>query len=92
MVGKQVFLASWLILLSYFINQIFITLNASENQDSINPDLFEGDMILEPGQRLAAEFGLDLDGLNRGSVRNRQWPNGIVPYNIHSSLGNDRST
>ncbi|XP_058971140.2 zinc metalloproteinase nas-15-like [Pocillopora verrucosa] len=57
-----------------------------ENQDSINPDLFEGDMILEPGQRLAAEFGLDLDGLNRGSVRNRQWPNGIVPYNIHSSL------
>ncbi|XP_027056315.1 zinc metalloproteinase nas-15-like [Pocillopora damicornis] len=57
-----------------------------ENRDSFNPDLFEGDMILEPGQRLAAEFGLDLDGLNRGSVRNRQWPNGIVPYNIHSSL------
>lgn len=47
-------------------------------------------MILEPGQRLAAEFGLDLDELSRGSVKNRQWPNGIVPYNIHPSLGNDR--
>ncbi len=44
-------------------------------------------MKLEPGQRLAAEFGLDVDGgMSRGSSKNRHWPNGVVPYTIDSSL------
>lgn len=49
-------------------------------------------MILEPDQRLAAEFGFDVDGSARGSLKNRQWPNGIVYYTIHSSLGKHNFT
>ncbi|KAL9973985.1 hypothetical protein ACROYT_G020512 [Oculina patagonica] len=62
--------------------------NAEENEDVFDPDLFEGDMKLEPGQRLAAEFGLDVDGgMSRGAaIRSRYWPNGVVPYTIDSSL------
>ena len=51
-----------------------------------DPDLFEGDMILEPDQRLAAEFGFDVDGQARGSTKRRHWPNGVVPYTVSSSL------
>ena len=52
-----------------------------------NQDLFEGDMVLEPLQRISAEFGLDIDALEaRGSIRKRYWPNGVVPYTIHDSL------
>lgn len=51
-----------------------------------DPDLFEGDMILEPKQRLAAEFGFDVDGESRGSSTGRHWPIGVVPYTIDASL------
>ncbi|KAJ7393146.1 hypothetical protein OS493_008449 [Desmophyllum pertusum] len=60
--------------------------NADENEDVYNPDLFEGDMILEPDQRMAAEFGFDVDGEARGSSVSRHWPNAVVPYTIDSSL------
>ena len=44
-------------------------------------------MILDPDQRLAAEFGFDVDGgATRGSIRKRHWPKGVVPYTIHTSL------
>ncbi|KAJ7393145.1 hypothetical protein OS493_008448 [Desmophyllum pertusum] len=43
-------------------------------------------MILEPDQRLAAEFGFDVDGQARGSTKRRHWPNGVVPYTVNSSL------
>ena len=50
-------------------------------------DLFEGDMVLDPIQRISAEFGLDIDAAGaRGSIKNRLWPNGVVPYTIASSL------
>ena len=47
-------------------------------------DLFEGDMILSPEQRMAAKLGLDVDDPpGRGST-----PGGLVPYVIDSELGN----
>ncbi|XP_078371491.1 zinc metalloproteinase nas-15-like [Oculina patagonica] len=73
--------------LSLFIAPLSIS-NITENEDVFDPDLFEGDMKLEPGQRLAAEFGFDVDGeMSRGAaIRSRYWPNGVVPYTIDSSL------
>ena len=32
-----------------------------ENEGVYDPDLYEGDMILTPDQRMAAELGLDVD-------------------------------
>ena len=44
-------------------------------------------MILTDDQRMAAEMGLDVDDpLGRGSTINRQWPGGVMPYVIDSSL------
>ena len=52
-----------------------------------DPDLFEGDMIFTPDQRMAAELGLDVDNpFGRGSTKGRQWPGGLVPYVIDPSL------
>ncbi|KAL9973977.1 hypothetical protein ACROYT_G020504 [Oculina patagonica] len=64
--------------------------NPDENLGVHDPNLFEGDMILTPEQRLEAEMGLDVDSsLKRGSVRNRLWPDGIVAYEIQSDLASD---
>ena len=48
----------------------------------MDADLFEGDIVLEPVQRLAVDLGIEI----RGSMGNRLWPNGIVPYTIAPSL------
>ena len=48
----------------------------------MNADLFEGDIVLEPVQRLAVDLGIEI----RGSMGNRLWPNAIVPYTIAPSL------
>ncbi|EDO45685.1 predicted protein, partial [Nematostella vectensis] len=52
------------------------------------PDLFEGDIKLDPAQRWALLDGMGLDetGL-RGSMIGNQWPGGLVPYTIDASLG-----
>ena len=58
-----------------------------ENAGVDDPDLFEGDMILTAEQRMAAEMGLDVDNpLGRGSIKNRQWPGGVIPYEMDASL------
>ena len=50
--------------------------------------MYEGDMILTPEQRMAADLGMDVDNpLGRGSTIGRQWPSGVVPYVIDDSLG-----
>ena len=37
--------------------------------------MYEGDMILTPEQRMAADLGMDVDNLlGRGSTIGRQWP------------------
>lgn len=60
----------------------------AENLGVHDPNLFEGDMILTPEQRLEAEMGLDVDSsLKRGSVSNRLWPDGMVAYEIQPDLG-----
>lgn len=80
--------------------------NPEENVGVLNPNLFEGDMILTTSQRLAIKSGLDLNGvtISRGATANRfsLWSNGIVPYAIDSRLrarptsdvwaGNNQST
>ena len=59
-----------------------------ENEGVYNPDLYEGDMILTPDQRMAAEMGLDVDNpLGRGLSENRKWPDGKLVYSIDPSLG-----
>ena len=58
-----------------------------ENEGLYDPDLYEGDMILRPDQRVAAEMGLDVDNpTGRGSTKGRQWPGGVMAYVIDSSL------
>ena len=59
-----------------------------ENEGVYDPDLYEGDMILTPDQRMAAEMGLDVDNpLGRGLSENRKWPDGKLVYAIDPSLG-----
>lgn len=44
-------------------------------------------MILTPDQMMAAKMGMDIDNpFGRGSTMNRQWPGGVVPYVIDSTL------
>ena len=58
-----------------------------ENKDLYDPDLYEGDMILTPEQRMAAEMGLDVDNpMGKAATKNRQWPGGVMAYVIDSSL------
>ena len=52
-----------------------------------DPDLYEGDMILTPEQRMAAEMGLDVDNpMGKAATKNRHWPGGVMAYVIDSSL------
>ena len=49
--------------------------------------MFEGDMILTPEQRAAAEAGQDVDApASRGSIRRGLWRGGVLVYEISSSL------
>ncbi|XP_032218167.2 zinc metalloproteinase nas-15 isoform X2 [Nematostella vectensis] len=59
--------------------------NPEENEGG--PDLFEGDIKLDPAQRWALLDGMGLGetGL-RGSMIGNQWPGGLVPYTIDASL------
>ena len=62
----------------------------TENIGIKNAKLFEGDMILNTAQRLAAMKGLDVDkarGNARGSVMNMQWPGGVMIYDIDRQIG-----
>jgi len=59
-------------------------------ESSDDPDVFEGDMILTPEQKMAAINGWDVDApLGRGSIKNRQWPGGVFVYQIDGSLARD---
>jgi len=63
--------------------------NPDENRGVHNRNLFEGDMILTPGQRYRAEHGMNPDGddRKRGSINSgRLWPGGVVVYAIQSTL------
>jgi hypothetical protein len=45
-------------------------------------------MMLTAEQRAAAMSGRDIDAsLGRGATKGRQWPGGVVAYQIDSSLG-----
>ena len=58
-----------------------------ENENSQDPKLFEGDMELTAEQRHHAENGEDVDSdRKRGSIRNNLWPNGVLVYQIDSSI------
>ena len=61
----------------------------AENQGINDTNLFEGDIILTPGQKWTAEHELDVDSSRRkrGSSRRRLWPGGIIVYAIQSTLG-----
>lgn len=59
----------------------------TENIGVGNPNLFEGDMILTPQQRAAAEAGQDVDApVSRGSIKRGLWREGVLVYRIDRSL------
>ena len=50
-------------------------------------------MILTPRERYKAEHGMDVDSdRKRGSIKNKLWPGGMVPYEISSGLGKFAAT
>lgn len=58
-----------------------------ENLEDGDPNLFEGDMILTAEQRAAAEAGQDVDApVSRGSIKRGLWREGVLVYEISSSL------
>lgn len=58
-----------------------------ENIGVGDPNLFEGDMILTHEQRVAAEAGQDVDApVSRGSIKRGLWREGVLVYEISSSL------
>ena len=64
----------------------FCFLSTAENVAISDLDVYEGDMILDPGQRMI-ELELDVDNpFGRGSTINRQWPDGVAYYVIDSIL------
>lgn len=65
---------------------------STENLGIKNAKLFEGDMILNSVQRLAAMKGLDVDkatGNTKGSILNKQWPGGVMIYAIDPQIGKE---
>lgn len=61
--------------------------SSTENLGVNNPNLYEGDMLLTPEQRAAAEAGQDVDQLvSRGSARRGRWRDGVFVYSITNSL------
>ena len=53
----------------------------------LDANLFEGDMILTPEQRAAAEAGQDVDApFSRGSINRGLWREGVLVYEISSDL------
>lgn len=59
----------------------------TENIGVGDPDLFEGDMLLTAEQRAAALAGQDVDApMSRGSIRRGLWKEGVLVYEISSSL------
>lgn len=66
---------------------------STENIGIKNAKLFEGDMVLNTVQRLAAMKGLDVDkatGNARGSILNKQWPGGVLIYDVDPQIGKEK--
>jgi len=84
--SKTIKMLSWLSLLSF----VFLS---TENIGIKNAKLFEGDMVLNTVQRLAAMKGLDVDkatGNARGSILNKQWPGGVMIYAVDPQIGKEK--
>ncbi|KAK3713995.1 hypothetical protein QZH41_018773, partial [Actinostola sp. cb2023] len=66
----------------------FSCVNIKESSE--DPNVFEGDMILTPEQRMAAMNGLDVDApMGRGAAIGKQWPSGVLVYEIDNTLARD---
>lgn len=58
------------------------------SEESNDPNVFEGDMILTPEQRAAAMNGGNVDApIGRGSIKNKRWPGGVLVYTVNRDLG-----
>ena len=74
----------------YIVARALIAVFTSK-ENEVDPDVFEGDMILTPEQKMAALNGWDVDDpLGRGSVKNRRWPGGVFVYDIDKNIGKRR--
>ncbi|XP_020615459.1 zinc metalloproteinase nas-15-like [Orbicella faveolata] len=63
------------------INLQFVFLFAENRRLSRQgKELFEGDIVLTPQQKAV------IQGLQKGSITNKRWPNGVIVYEIDSSL------
>ena len=71
---------------------LYSFVSLTENLGIKNVKLFEGDMVLNSIQRLAAMKGLDVDkatGNARGSILNKQWPGGVMIYAVDPQIGKE---
>lgn len=60
---------------------------SQENTGVDNPNLFEGDVILNAEQRMAVEMGLDIDNpFGRGAERGKEWSKGVMIFAVDSAL------
>lgn len=58
-----------------------------ENTGVDNPDLFEGDVILNADQRMAIEMGLNIDNpFGRGAQKGKEWPKGVMIFAVDPAL------
>jgi len=84
-------MATWyaaLLLISVFAVSYAGDSNPEENIGVRDSRLYEGDMILTPEQRAAAEAGdIDKVGGTRGAFLGRKWTNKVFIYSISRSFG-----
>ncbi|KAL9973963.1 hypothetical protein ACROYT_G020490 [Oculina patagonica] len=79
----------WLYLL--VLCGVALAQSPEENVGVNNPNLYEGDIILNAEQRMAVAMGLDIDNpFGRGVRRGRNWPKGVMIYAIHPTLRRNR--
>ncbi|XP_020901633.1 zinc metalloproteinase nas-15 [Exaiptasia diaphana] len=73
----------WILACAFFA--VAFAINPEEAET--DPDVFEGDMILTPEQKMAAVNGWDVDApLGRGGIKNKRWPGGVFVYQIDGAL------
>ncbi|XP_078370012.1 zinc metalloproteinase nas-15-like [Oculina patagonica] len=79
----------WLYLL--VLCGVALAQSPEENTGVDNPDLFEGDVILNADQRMAIEMGLNIDNpFGRGAQKGKEWPKGVMIFAVDPALSRNR--
>ncbi|KXJ13565.1 Blastula protease 10 [Exaiptasia diaphana] len=69
---------------------LFFVFAYTTDPEELDPNAFEGDMILTQEQKMAAIHGEDVDmSMKRKAVKNRRWAGGVLIYDIDPKLAQD---